>query len=79
MPLNQFIEETMQVLGTDADEILVEAAKPLRNNSGPAEHDFVNSLKRGRRGALTFPTRVSAESKYLNIVYSIAAVSEFLV
>ncbi len=32
MPLDQFITETMQVLGTDADEILVEAAKPLRAN-----------------------------------------------
>jgi hypothetical protein len=30
MPLDQFIAETLQVLETDADEILVEAAKPLR-------------------------------------------------
>jgi uncharacterized oxidoreductase len=26
-PLNQFVSETLEVLGTDADEILVEAAK----------------------------------------------------
>ena len=29
MPLDQFISETLDLLGTDADEILVEAAKPL--------------------------------------------------
>lgn len=44
MPLDQFIDETIQVLATDVDEILVEAAKPLRNNPGPAEHDFVNGF-----------------------------------
>jgi uncharacterized oxidoreductase len=32
MPLDQFIEETIAVLRTDADEILVDAAKPLRAN-----------------------------------------------
>jgi uncharacterized oxidoreductase len=41
MPLAEFIEETMQVLGTDAEEILVERAKPLRNNAGPGEAEFV--------------------------------------
>ncbi|MEI9978378.1 MAG: SDR family NAD(P)-dependent oxidoreductase [Edaphobacter sp.] len=44
MPLDQFIAETMQVLGTDADEILVEAAKSLRANPGPTEHVLVNSF-----------------------------------
>ena len=44
MPLDQFIEETMAVLRTDADEILVEAAKPLRANAGPNEHDLVNGF-----------------------------------
>jgi uncharacterized oxidoreductase len=29
MPLDQFVSEILDVLGTDADEILVEAAKPL--------------------------------------------------
>jgi uncharacterized oxidoreductase len=41
MPLAEFIEETMQVLGTDADEVLVQRAKPFRNNPGPAEAAFV--------------------------------------
>lgn len=41
MPLTEFIEETMRVLGTDADEVLVERAKPLRNNAGPNEAAFV--------------------------------------
>lgn len=44
MPLDQFIAETLQVLETDAEEILVEAAKPLRANPGPQEHALVNSF-----------------------------------
>jgi uncharacterized oxidoreductase len=44
MPLDQFIAETIAVLATDADEILVEAAKPLRANAGPNEHDLVNGF-----------------------------------
>lgn len=44
MPLDQFISKTTAVLGTDADEILVEAAKPLRANPGPEEHAFVNGF-----------------------------------
>jgi len=32
------------MLGTDADEILVEAAKPLRANPGLEEHAFVNGF-----------------------------------
>ncbi|HTX54423.1 MAG TPA: SDR family NAD(P)-dependent oxidoreductase [Candidatus Baltobacteraceae bacterium] len=41
MPLEEFIAETMTVLGTDAEEVLVERARPLRNNAGPAEAAFV--------------------------------------
>jgi uncharacterized oxidoreductase len=41
MPLADFIEETMRALGTDAEEVLVERAKPLRNNVGPDEAAFV--------------------------------------
>jgi uncharacterized oxidoreductase len=32
------------VLGTDAVEILVDAAKLMRNNPGPGEHGFVNGF-----------------------------------
>jgi uncharacterized oxidoreductase len=44
MPLDQFITETIAVLGTDADEILVEGAKQFRANVGPNEHGFVNGF-----------------------------------
>src|SRR5579859_1972269 len=44
MPLDRFIAETLDVLGTDADEILVEAAKPLRANPGSQEHALVNGF-----------------------------------
>ena len=44
MPLDQFVNETLDVLGTDADEILVETAKPLRANPGPEEHALVNGF-----------------------------------
>lgn len=44
MPLDHFIVETMAVLGTDADEILVEGAMAFRANAGPHEHDLVNSF-----------------------------------
>ena len=44
MPLADFIEETMRVLGTDVDEVLVERAKPLRNNAGPNEAAFVTEF-----------------------------------
>ena len=44
MPLDQFISETLDVLGTDAEEILVEAAKPLRANPGAEEHALVDGF-----------------------------------
>ena len=44
MPLEAFIAETMTLLATDADEILVERVKPLRNNAGPGEAAFVNQF-----------------------------------
>jgi hypothetical protein len=37
MPLAEFIEEKIGGLGTDVNEVLVERAKPLRNNPGPNE------------------------------------------
>jgi len=44
MPLKNFIEETMRVLGTDAEEVLVEQAKPFRNNPGPNESALVTQF-----------------------------------
>jgi uncharacterized oxidoreductase len=44
MPLNQFIAEAIAALGTEANEIVIAAAKPLRDNAGPAEHGFVDSF-----------------------------------
>jgi uncharacterized oxidoreductase len=44
MPLAEFIEEAIKVLGTDAQEVLVERAKPVRNNPGPNEGPFVTQF-----------------------------------
>ena len=44
MPLDQFIAETMAMLGTDADEIVIDAATAFRGNVGPDEHAFVNGF-----------------------------------
>jgi uncharacterized oxidoreductase len=44
MPLDEFIMETLSVLATDADEILVDRAKAFRGNAGPNEHALVNNF-----------------------------------
>lgn len=44
MSLNQFIAEAIKVLGTDANEIVIEGAKPMRNNPGAGEQRFVNDF-----------------------------------
>jgi uncharacterized oxidoreductase len=44
MPLAEFIEETIGVLGTDAQEVLVERAKFFRNNPGPNEEALVTQF-----------------------------------
>jgi len=44
MPLKAFIEETIKVLGTDSEEVLVERAKPFRNNPGPNENALVTQF-----------------------------------
>lgn len=44
MPLDEYIAETMKLLGTDADEVLVERVKGLRNNAGADEHAFVTKF-----------------------------------
>jgi uncharacterized oxidoreductase len=44
MPLAQFIEETLEVLATDAKEVLVTQALYLRNQAGPEEYNFVTQF-----------------------------------
>jgi uncharacterized oxidoreductase len=44
MSLGEFIKETIDVLGTDSQEVLVQRAKPLRNNPGPNEGSFVTQF-----------------------------------
>jgi uncharacterized oxidoreductase len=44
MPLKDFIEETMKLLGTDAKEIVVQQAQPFRNNPGPNESALVTQF-----------------------------------
>jgi uncharacterized oxidoreductase len=44
MPLDEFTAEAMKILGTDAEEIVVERAKMFRNNPGPGEAAFVNQF-----------------------------------
>lgn len=44
MPLQQFIDQTMAALATDAEEVLVENAQAMRANAGPNEHAFVNQF-----------------------------------
>jgi uncharacterized oxidoreductase len=53
MPLDGFIKETMAALGTDAEEVLVQMARPNRNNPGPGEHKFVNELNGNVEAILT--------------------------
>ncbi len=53
MPLDQFIGETMEALGTDAEEVLVQMARPNRNNAGAGEHKFINELNAGVEAVLT--------------------------
>jgi len=51
MPLKDFIEETMKLLGTDAKEIVVEQAQPFRNNPGPNESGVVTHFNDSIIGA----------------------------
>ncbi len=51
MPLKDFIEETVKLLGTDAKEIVVEQAQPFRNNPGPNEGGLVTQFNDSMIGA----------------------------
>ena len=42
MPLAEYTAEAMKLLATDADEVLVERVRPLRNAAGPNEAAFFN-------------------------------------
>jgi uncharacterized oxidoreductase len=53
MPLDQFISETLDILGTDADEILVESARSMRANPGAREHALVNGFNQQMRELFT--------------------------
>ena len=44
MPLDQFIQETMAALEADLDEVVVDNAKPFRQNAGPNEHALVDGF-----------------------------------
>src|SRR5271163_1173900 len=44
MPLKPFIAQTMEALSTDAHEILVEIARPLRDNVGPQDEQNVEQF-----------------------------------
>ncbi|KUZ66974.1 hypothetical protein WI73_17855 [Burkholderia ubonensis] len=44
MPLDAFVAETMKLLETAATEVVVDAARPLRDNAGPNEHAFVEQF-----------------------------------
>lgn len=44
MPLDAFIAEVMEKLPDATTEVVVDAAKPLRDNAGPGEHAFVEQF-----------------------------------
>ena len=44
MPLDAFIDETMQKLAGDSPEIIVDAIKEIRNNPGANEHSLVDGF-----------------------------------
>jgi uncharacterized oxidoreductase len=44
MPLDEFIVETMKILGTDADEVLTERVGFLRNAAGRGDNAFTTKF-----------------------------------
>jgi uncharacterized oxidoreductase len=51
MPLDEFLQGTMDALATDAHEIMVPRAKFLREQSGPHEAAFVTSFNEQFEGS----------------------------
>ncbi len=44
MPLDEYIAETMKILATDVNEVVVGRAEMFRNNPGPKEHALVDGF-----------------------------------
>ena len=44
MPIEEFIAQTMSLLATDTDEIVVDGARAFRDNAVPKEHTFVTGF-----------------------------------
>ena len=44
MPLDAFIKETMEKIGSATDEVLVDRVRMLRDNPGPGEWAFVQKF-----------------------------------
>ncbi|MBS1087327.1 SDR family oxidoreductase [Gluconobacter sphaericus] len=49
VPLNKFISDTMALLATEENEIIVDEAKIFRDSSGPQEYGFVESFNQKMR------------------------------
>ena len=50
---------TLQLLATDADEIVVEAGQAFRNNPGPREHALVESFNAGMAALFSQPVKAA--------------------
>jgi uncharacterized oxidoreductase len=44
MSLDDFVTETMALIEAGEEEVVLERAKPFRNNPGPGEHALINKL-----------------------------------
>lgn len=51
MPLDAFLAETMEKLATATTEVLVDQARPLRDNAGPQEHALVEQFNQALQEA----------------------------
>ncbi len=58
MPLDAFIAETMTGLGTEVEEVVVEAVRSVRDNPGAKEHAMVDAFNAG-----LVPTRSRSETR----------------